>query len=54
MIKLRPGDRIVDLCCGRGEMLCTWSRAHGVVTRYDKLAVRLQAVLTITIISEWL
>jgi len=26
----RPGDRIVDLCCGKGEMLCTWSRDHGI------------------------
>ncbi|MGI5182380.1 IS5 family transposase [Dactylosporangium sp. CA-152071] len=29
-------------------------RHHGVATRYDKLAVRYQAVLTITIITEWL
>jgi transposase len=29
-------------------------RHRGVATRYDKLAVRLQAVLTITMISEWL
>ena len=29
-------------------------RHRGVATRYDKLAVRYQAVLTITIISEWL
>ena len=29
-------------------------RYRGVATRYDKLAVRYQAVLTITIISEWL
>jgi len=29
-------------------------RHRGVATRYDKLAVRFQAVLTITIISEWL
>ncbi|MCW2144602.1 hypothetical protein BXY51_009212, partial [Actinoplanes cyaneus] len=27
---------------------------RGVTTRYDKLAVRYQAVLTITIICEWL
>ena len=29
-------------------------RHRGVATRYDKLAVRYQAVLTITIICEWL
>ncbi|WP_067495723.1 IS5 family transposase [Actinoplanes sp. TFC3] len=29
-------------------------RHRGVATRYDKLAVRFQAVLTITIIGEWL
>jgi transposase len=28
-------------------------RHRGVATRYDKLAVRFQAVLTITIIGEW-
>lgn len=29
-IKLRPGDHLLDLCCGKGEMLCTWSRDHGI------------------------
>ena len=29
-------------------------RHRGVATRYDKLAVRFHAVLTITIIGEWL
>jgi transposase len=29
-------------------------RHCGVATRYEKLTVRFQAVLTITIISEWL
>ncbi|MCG5457866.1 IS5 family transposase [Micromonospora sp. PSH03] len=29
-------------------------RHRGVATRYDKLAVRFQAILTITIICEWL
>jgi transposase len=29
-------------------------RHRGVAARYDKLAVRFQAVLTITIIGEWL
>jgi hypothetical protein len=30
------------------------TRHRGVASRYDKLAVRFQAVLTITIITEWL
>jgi transposase len=29
-------------------------RHRGVATRYDKLAVRFQAVLTIAIINDWL
>ncbi|MFC7482498.1 SAM-dependent methyltransferase [Luedemannella flava] len=27
---LRPGQSILDLCCGKGELLCTWARDHGV------------------------
>jgi SAM-dependent methyltransferase len=27
---LRPGQQILDLACGSGEMLCTWARDHGV------------------------
>lgn len=30
MIKLRPGWRLADFCSGRGEMLCTWARDHGI------------------------
>lgn len=30
-IGLSPGDRALDLACGSGEMLCTWSRDHGIV-----------------------
>ncbi|AGZ46421.1 SAM-dependent methyltransferase [Actinoplanes friuliensis] len=30
VIKLRAGDTLLDLASGRGEMLCTWSRDHGV------------------------
>ncbi|GAA0912987.1 SAM-dependent methyltransferase [Virgisporangium aurantiacum] len=29
-LRLRPGTEILDLACGSGEMLCTWSRDHGV------------------------
>ncbi|MEU6785855.1 methyltransferase domain-containing protein [Nonomuraea angiospora] len=29
-IGLRPGATVLDLCCGKGEMLCTWSRDHGI------------------------
>ncbi|WP_430785517.1 SAM-dependent methyltransferase [Actinoplanes sp. G11-F43] len=29
-IRLRPGQSVLDLACGSGEMLCTWSRDHGV------------------------
>ncbi|MDQ7908154.1 class I SAM-dependent methyltransferase [Phytohabitans sp. ZYX-F-186] len=29
-IRLRPGDRLLDLASGSGEMLCTWARDHGV------------------------
>ncbi|TVR54825.1 MAG: class I SAM-dependent methyltransferase [Spirochaetaceae bacterium] len=27
---LRPGTRQLDLCCGKGEMLCRWAAAFGV------------------------
>src|SRR5512139_1983712 len=30
-VKLRPGTSILDLCSGKGELLCTWARDHGVV-----------------------
>jgi Mycolic acid cyclopropane synthetase len=30
VIGLRPGDTLLDLACGRGELLCTWARDHGV------------------------
>lgn len=29
-IRLRTGMSILDLCCGKGEMLATWARDHGV------------------------
>jgi SAM-dependent methyltransferase len=29
-IGLRPGASILDLCCGKGELLCTWARDHGI------------------------
>ncbi|RIV41472.1 SAM-dependent methyltransferase [Micromonospora radicis] len=30
-VKLAPGTSILDLCSGKGELLCTWARDHGVV-----------------------
>ncbi|MFI7425930.1 SAM-dependent methyltransferase [Micromonospora sp. NPDC049836] len=30
VIGLRPGASILDLCSGKGELLCTWARDHGV------------------------
>ncbi|MEV0237400.1 class I SAM-dependent methyltransferase [Nonomuraea sp. NPDC050786] len=29
-IGLRPGASVLDLCCGKGELLSTWARDHGV------------------------
>ena len=29
-LRLRPGQRVLDLASGSGEMLCTWSRDHGI------------------------
>ncbi|MGC5022494.1 SAM-dependent methyltransferase [Micromonospora sp. DT47] len=29
-VKLRPGTSILDLCSGKGELLCTWARDHGI------------------------
>src|SRR4051812_20977626 len=29
-IGLRTGDTLLDLASGRGEMLCTWARDHGI------------------------
>ncbi|WP_246149523.1 SAM-dependent methyltransferase [Nonomuraea turkmeniaca] len=29
-IRLRPGASVLDLCCGKGEMLATWARDHGI------------------------
>lgn len=29
-IKLRPGQRLVDLCCGKGELLASWAERHGI------------------------
>ncbi|MBM7080829.1 SAM-dependent methyltransferase [Micromonospora humida] len=30
VIRLRHDDTLLDLCSGKGELLCTWARAHGV------------------------
>ncbi|MEV1170391.1 methyltransferase domain-containing protein [Nonomuraea sp. NPDC049784] len=29
-IGLRPDASVLDLCCGKGEMLATWARDHGI------------------------
>ncbi len=30
LCRLRPGQRQLDLCCGKGEMLCRWAAAFGI------------------------
>ncbi len=40
----RPGTRVLDLACGKGEMLCRWAREHGTIgTGVDISAVFLDA-----------
>jgi SAM-dependent methyltransferase len=29
-IGLSEGDDVLDLCCGKGELLCTWARDHRI------------------------
>jgi SAM-dependent methyltransferase len=29
-LRLRAGMSLLDLACGKGEMLCTWARDHGI------------------------
>lgn len=39
-----PGTRVLDLACGKGELLCTWAREHGVTgTGVDISTVFLKA-----------
>jgi SAM-dependent methyltransferase len=28
--RLRPGQQVLDLACGKGEMLCQWAAHHGI------------------------
>ncbi|HLL67097.1 MAG TPA: methyltransferase domain-containing protein [Micromonosporaceae bacterium] len=45
-IGLRPGMSILDLCCGKGEMLSTWARDHGTTgTGVDISTVFLRAAV---------
>lgn len=30
LCRLRPGQRLLDLACGTGELLCRWARAYGI------------------------
>jgi SAM-dependent methyltransferase len=30
-LRLKSGDRVLDLGSGSGEMLCTWARDHGII-----------------------
>jgi SAM-dependent methyltransferase len=30
-VRLRPGTTLLDLASGRGELLCTWARDHGII-----------------------
>jgi SAM-dependent methyltransferase len=30
-LHLEPGATVLDLACGKGELLCTWARDHGIV-----------------------
>jgi cyclopropane fatty-acyl-phospholipid synthase-like methyltransferase len=29
-LRLRSGASLLDLCSGKGELLCTWAAAHGI------------------------
>ncbi|XVV13232.1 SAM-dependent methyltransferase [Actinoplanes sp. CA-131856] len=29
-LRLTPGTTLIDFCSGRGEMLCSWARDHGI------------------------
>ena len=30
-LRLESGTRVIDLCSGSGEMLCTWARDYGII-----------------------
>jgi SAM-dependent methyltransferase len=39
-LRLEPGWRLLDLACGKGELLCTWARDHAITgTGVDLSAV---------------
>ena len=39
--RLKPGTRQLDLACGKGEMLCQWARAYGILgTGVDIITTR--------------
>jgi SAM-dependent methyltransferase len=44
LCRIKPGMRQLDLCCGKGEMLCRWSQAFGLAgTGVDISSVFLDA-----------
>lgn len=44
IVRLSPGDRMLDLACGKGEALCQWSHRYGISgTGVDTSSVFLSA-----------
>ena len=43
-LRLPPGITVLDLCSGKGELLCSWARDHGITgTGVDISTVSLEA-----------